>query len=268
MDHKRSRWLVVSMGVAMLLFVALVPRLLAAQKTYKSKEPLETRGQSFQRRPSTPELDLRIKLLPLHKRGYVQYEVQNVGRTVAKPVVVTVYVDRVLKDTIRHTQLQGDQTIFGLSKVYPFDGCKGGRVLLIVDEQKSVPETEERNNMASRILAPPCPDLAVAKIRLHAYGGKAPYAALVTVENRGDAAAQNIVVDVYYGHRYTWKVKKYKKRKIIDRLGPGQSEELGRYTRRHSSRYNWVVKVKVDPDNRVRERNERNNVVTWRSAKR
>lgn len=157
MNHLEIRFSKQVQIALLAIAIALAQVSWGASAQTPSKAPAQGATGDKVKDNATPP-DLEVHHLGLTSTGSVIYQVVNKGTESTKaPFLVDIYVNGVRRDTIRHEPLPGMSLQTVESNKARFPDCKEGTVRVVLDIQKTVRESNEKNNERSAQLTPPCP---------------------------------------------------------------------------------------------------------------
>ncbi|HXG05356.1 MAG TPA: CARDB domain-containing protein [Candidatus Binatia bacterium] len=206
--------------------------------------------------------DLLVRNLGLSATGFVAFTVVNQGHVAAAtPFVADVFVNELRRDTIKFDPLRpaGSQAVQSALARAP--DCKPVQITVVVDAQNVVSEASETNNVASRQVVPPCPDL-VATISMDRMNNNLQYKAKVTVSNRGTLASGPFIVHLDWAQVGGFGLPG-QARFDVGPLAPGQSYSFHELDK-HLASTRMEYRVIVDFYNNVPESDESNNTTRAR----
>ncbi|MFN2382767.1 MAG: CARDB domain-containing protein [Gemmatimonadota bacterium] len=135
-----------------------------------------------------PGPDLSVSWLRLDAEGRIEYLAANAtAEPTGLPFVADVFVNEERKDTIKHDPL-APRTGHAVTTAVQFGSCARGTIRVALDPQTIVAEASEQNNGRTTQLTPPCPDLAVIRIKKNWEDNNTRYRARITIQNVGDLA--------------------------------------------------------------------------------
>ena len=140
--------------------------------------------------PSPQQTDLAVTSFGLTADARMTYVVVNRGRTAANsPFVVDLLIDGKREDTVKHNALPPLSQQRVISNLARPEVCSAVQLRIALDTQQLVNEADEANNIQSRQMVPPCPDLVV-DIDKDSVSNGLKYRAKVQVTNKGNLTTQ------------------------------------------------------------------------------